>query len=62
MPNNTSPGELENFVSEMIPNDDPVWRLSKDYIDGIPEADRKVYREKDSASQTLRLAGDARGP
>lgn len=24
MPNNTSPGELENFVSEMIPNDDPV--------------------------------------
>ncbi len=46
MPNNTSPGELENFVSEMIPDDDPVWWLSKDYIDGIPEADRKFTEKK----------------
>jgi len=46
MPNNGSPGELENFVSEMIPADDLVWRLSKDYIDGIPEADRKFTEKK----------------
>ena len=46
MPNNTSPGELENFVSEMIPADDPVWPLSEDYIDGIPEADRKFTEKK----------------
>ena len=46
MPNNKKPGELENFVSEMIPNDDPVWRLSKNYIDGIPEADRKFTEKK----------------
>ena len=46
MPNNESPGEIENFVSEMIPNDDSVWRLSKDYIDGIPEADRKFTEKK----------------
>ena len=46
MPNNTAPGELENFVSEMIPDDDPVWPRSEDYIDGIPEADRKFTEKK----------------
>ena len=46
MPNNTSPGELENFVSEMIPDDDPVWPLSADYIEGIPQADRKFAEKK----------------
>ena len=46
MPNNTSPGELENFVSEMIPDDDLVWPLSEDYIDGIPQADRKFTEKK----------------
>ena len=46
MPNNTSPGELENFVSEMIPDDDPVWPLSEDYIDGIPQANRKFTEKK----------------
>ncbi len=46
MPNNTSPGELENFVSEMIPDNDPVWPRSEDYIDGIPETDRKFTKKK----------------
>ena len=46
MPNNTSPGELENFVSEMIPDDDPVWPLSENYIDGIPRAARKFTKKK----------------
>lgn len=46
MPNNTSPGELENFVSEMIPDDDPVWPLSENYIDGIPRAHRKFTEKK----------------
>ena len=46
MPDNTSPGELENFVSEMIPNDDPVWPRSQSYIDGIPESDRKFIEKK----------------
>lgn len=45
MPDNTSPGELENFVSEMIPDDDPVWPRSQCYIDGIPEADRKFEKK-----------------
>ena len=46
MPDNTSPGELENFVSEMIPNDDPVWPRSQSYIDAIPEDDRKFIEKK----------------
>ena len=46
MPNNTSPGELENFVSEMIPDDDPVWPRSQCYIDGIPEDDREFKKKK----------------
>ena len=46
MPDNTSPGELENFVSEMIPNDDPVWPRSQSYIDGIPKSDRKFTEKK----------------
>ena len=41
MPDNQSCGELENFVERMIPCDDAVWPLSQDYIDGIPEPDRK---------------------
>ena len=46
MPDNQSTGELEDFVSEMIPDDDPVWPLSQDYIDGIPTADRKFTENK----------------
>ncbi|MDE2799539.1 MAG: hypothetical protein OXI94_12820 [Gemmatimonadota bacterium] len=46
MPDNTSPGELENFVSEMIPDDDPIWPRSQHYIDDIPETDRKFTEKK----------------
>ena len=46
MPDNESLGELENFISEMIPDNDPVWPLSEDYIDRIPEADRKFTEKK----------------
>ena len=41
MPDNKSTGELEDFVEQMIPPNDPVWPLSQAYIDGIPVADRK---------------------
>ena len=46
IPDNTSPGELENFVSKMIPDSDPVWPLSESYIKSIPEKDRKFNKEK----------------
>ena len=37
MPDNGSRGELEHFVQQMLPADDPVWPLSQEYISGIPE-------------------------
>ena len=46
MPDNTSSGELEDFVSEMIPDGDPVWPLAQGYIDGIPKTDRKFTGKK----------------
>ena len=35
MPDNQRTGELEDFVAQMIPRNDPVWPLSKAYIEGI---------------------------
>ena len=46
MPNNRTPGELEDFVEAMIPNGDPVWPRARAYIDGIPQADRKFAQGK----------------
>ena len=45
MPDNRSPGELEDFIAAMIPVDDLVWPLSQAYIDGIP-ADSRLFRSK----------------
>ena len=46
MPDNQSPGEIEDFVAAMIPDGDPVRPLAERYIDGIPEADRKFAEGK----------------
>ena len=51
MPDNTSAGELEDFVTKMIPTEDPVWPLSLSYIEGIPEADRKFSEKKKLRAQ-----------
>ena len=46
MPDNESTGELEDFVATMIPDSDPVWPLSKQYIDDIPSKHRKFKFKK----------------
>ena len=51
MPDNTAPGELENFVAKMIPASDTVWPLSQSYIDGIPCAERKFSKKKKARAQ-----------
>ena len=51
MPDNTSPGELEGFVEQMIPDCDPVWPLAQDYIAGIPTAARKFSEKKELRAQ-----------
>ena len=44
MPDNNSPGEIEDFIAMMIPCNDAVWPLSETYIDSIPVTHRK-FRE-----------------
>jgi len=45
MPDNAAPGELEDFVIQMIPDRDAVWPLAQRYIDGIPCAERKFKKK-----------------
>ena len=51
MPDNVSPGELEVFVSHMIPATDRVWPLSQQYIDNIPVNERKFAESKTLRAQ-----------
>ena len=51
MPNNSSCGELENLIEEMIPCTDTVWPLSKAYIDGIPLNERNFKPGKTLRAQ-----------
>ena len=47
MPDNSARGELEDFVAKLIPDDDPVWPLAEQYIDGIPEGYRRFSSQKE---------------
>ena len=40
MPDNRSPGQLEDLIAAMIPAEDVVWRLAQEFVDHIPEPDR----------------------
>lgn len=51
MPDNRSPGELEDFVQSMIPEDDPAWKLARQYIRSIPEGERKFRPRKTSRAE-----------
>ena len=46
MLDNKSSGELEDFVTKMIPEDDCIWPLAESYIDGIPQECQKFKRSK----------------
>ena len=70
MPNNLATGELENFVADMIPPNDPIWPRATAYIDDIPNAirpfkPRKVARARVhawlAAREKPRLMGTAVG-
>lgn len=51
MPDNESPGELEDFLKEMLPPNDPVWPLARAYIDGIPPDHREFQEGKTLRAQ-----------
>ena len=47
MPDNATPGELENFVAALVPKDDSVWPLAERYINGIPSEHRRFSPRKE---------------
>ena len=51
MPDNRRPGELEDFVQEMIPSGDPAWPLARKYIEDIPKEARKFPAGKTSRAE-----------
>ena len=51
MPDNESEGELEDFVMQMIPPNDPVWPRAQRYIDSIPAYERKFTEKKTSRAK-----------
>lgn len=56
MPNNSSAGELEDFVETMIPDGDPVLPLAKKYISSIPQKHRKFKAKQRRAEVYAWLA------
>ncbi len=46
MPDNSSPGELEDFIQRLMPVGDPVWPRAQRFIDDIPTLDRKFATGK----------------
>ena len=53
MPDNINTGELEHFVSAMIPDDDVVWPRSVEYINGISPDDRPFKPKKEMRAKVL---------
>ncbi|MCY3785541.1 MAG: hypothetical protein OXG47_02280 [bacterium] len=51
MPDNGSPGELEDFVREMIPKNDSLWTRAERYIDDIPAGERRFKPNKTSRAK-----------
>ena len=50
-PDNESSGEIEDFVAGMIPGDDPIWPLSRRYIEGIPVGQRPFSEGKTARAE-----------
>ena len=46
MPDNTRPGEVEDFIADMIPTGDPLWPVAQQYIDDIPPDLQKFTENK----------------
>ena len=51
MPDNASPGELENFAVPMIPASDNAWSLARRYIAALPDEDREFADDKQEKAE-----------
>lgn len=38
MPDNSRSGRIEDFIADMIPEDDPVWHGARDFVNNVPES------------------------
>lgn len=56
MPDNVNPGELEDFIRRMIPDDDPVRPKADAYIDDLPEPRKFAPHKIDKAKVHAWLA------
>lgn len=62
MPNNADSGELEDFVLQMLPPNDPVWPRAERYIDGIPDHARQFPTGKVSRAKLYAWLATRRDP
>ena len=62
MPDNRSPGELEDFVIEMIPDSDLIWPRSVNYIDRIPISEREFSEGKTDRAKLYAWLATRRQP
>lgn len=62
MPDNRTPGEIEDFVAKLIPQNDPIWPKSQKYIDDISEEHRKFSPAKLAKAKTYAWVSTRRRP
>lgn len=62
MPCNVSTGELEDFVVNMVPEDDPIWPSSKQYISNILPQHRKFDSEKTPKAELFAWLATRKNP
>ena len=62
MPENESPGEIEDFVVKLIPDNDPQWPRAEEYIDSIPECERKFIPKKTSRAKLYAWLATRKSP
>ena len=60
MPDNQSPGQLEDLVAAMIPAEDVVWRLAQEFVNSIPEPERPRPAIKAQVHAWLAARAEAR--
>ena len=51
MPDNSSPGELEDFVQSMVPPSDPLWPMVDEFVEKIPAEFQEFTKKKTSRSK-----------
>ena len=62
MPDNRTPGEIEDFVAKLIPHNDPIWPKSQRYIDSIPEEQRRFSSAKIAKAKTFAWVSTRKRP